>query len=800
MWIVEGETCVEALTELDIVATTSCGGSNAASKTEWNGLAGKRLVLVPDNDDQGRQYMDHVAQLAAAGSVRRLELPGLAEGGDVVDFVRRARSEGADDASIRARLLGLASEVESERSATTRRPFPIHVLPDEVVGFVCAVAASRSVDESVTATFALATMAAAMGLSRVAYDDFADWEEIPVVWVALVSRSGTRKTVIVKDFFGVLQDVHRERHLAFEKAMAAHNHAVEEWKNRKQKSKSPEIEPRPEPPVLEHVYSTDTTPEALVQILHDSPRGIVIIADELSAFFGGMGRYSGMKAAERGFYLSLFSGTQYKKDRKSDSPILIDKASACVVGGVQPGILRTCFDDEAFASGLASRFLLLNPVPQVKEYAQGPSQKDREAYERFIRGLTELGMEPFSRADGEIDVRPVRVPFDDGARELLRDFVPRWSAESLISTPDVEAAMSKLEAYSLRFALILRVAREIQGTAVPEDPITAEDFANGIELARWFRDEALDVYKDLRSDDGSSPSGQLAARAAVIRKRFGGGVTIREWQKFNTRRSQAEAEKELSALVEAKMATWRTRAPGPTGGRPTQECALIEPDLEGGVMGCGLRVASPESKPSRLPKIAPPGIEKEGGSSFVPDGRNPKPPDIQDEVGPDREDDQVAEELSIGAIDGPGGAKTMVGIAPEGGGSSGGGGDAGGRRGRRVDHREGDAPRNPQPKTPIRRAAKPEAARAGATTQPKTSEVFEVIHGLFDGVEVEPAEAVPIGTRSRRTMCMMCRTDRRWRFSSGHEWICGHCHPPRPDHNVEWRDPRPGVDSVRGSE
>lgn len=48
--IVEGELCADALREIGFVATTSQGGSMAARKSDWNVLAGKHVLLLPDND------------------------------------------------------------------------------------------------------------------------------------------------------------------------------------------------------------------------------------------------------------------------------------------------------------------------------------------------------------------------------------------------------------------------------------------------------------------------------------------------------------------------------------------------------------------------------------------------------------------------------------------------------------------------------------------------------------------------------------------------------------------------------
>ena len=90
---VEGEKCVHALEELNIVATSAPGGCKA-KKTEINftPLKGKRVTLWPDNDEGGIAHMREVAE-----HLQRLTPPakcywidpaqlGLEPKGDVVDF------------------------------------------------------------------------------------------------------------------------------------------------------------------------------------------------------------------------------------------------------------------------------------------------------------------------------------------------------------------------------------------------------------------------------------------------------------------------------------------------------------------------------------------------------------------------------------------------------------------------------------------------------------------------------------------------------------------------------------------
>jgi len=59
--LTEGEKCADALASLGFEATSAMGGANALiEKTDWAPLAGKTVLLWPDNDAPGREFMARV--------------------------------------------------------------------------------------------------------------------------------------------------------------------------------------------------------------------------------------------------------------------------------------------------------------------------------------------------------------------------------------------------------------------------------------------------------------------------------------------------------------------------------------------------------------------------------------------------------------------------------------------------------------------------------------------------------------------------------------------------------------------
>lgn len=87
--ICEGEKDVLSMERIGMVATCNNGGAGNFRSELAQYLVGKHLVVLPDNDQSGREHSLSVAALLApvAKSIKIVELPGLPAKGDVTDFI-----------------------------------------------------------------------------------------------------------------------------------------------------------------------------------------------------------------------------------------------------------------------------------------------------------------------------------------------------------------------------------------------------------------------------------------------------------------------------------------------------------------------------------------------------------------------------------------------------------------------------------------------------------------------------------------------------------------------------------------
>ena len=172
--------------------------------------------------------------------------------------------------------------------------------------------------------FALLTIAASLiGYTRNIQPDpkhTPDWTTPPAMWCALVGPPSSGKTPALRPFMDELSDIERKLRADFAPRIAEHErlsaHAeqsLKAWKRAVEKAVA-EGEPAPPKPrdattpadvKSPSVYVTDTTIEKLADILSHSPRGVLQLRDELSAWIRNMTRYSG-DSSDRPQWLELY--------------------------------------------------------------------------------------------------------------------------------------------------------------------------------------------------------------------------------------------------------------------------------------------------------------------------------------------------------------------------------------------------------------------------------------------------------------------------------------------------------------
>jgi hypothetical protein len=98
--ICEGEKDCDTFDSCGLIATTSSGGSQAAKLTDWSPLAGRDVIICPDNDSAGKKYAQTVCmilqRLKPPAKMRIFSKPELAPKDSIADWLVAKLANGGE--------------------------------------------------------------------------------------------------------------------------------------------------------------------------------------------------------------------------------------------------------------------------------------------------------------------------------------------------------------------------------------------------------------------------------------------------------------------------------------------------------------------------------------------------------------------------------------------------------------------------------------------------------------------------------------------------------------------------------
>ena len=465
------------------------------------------------------------------------------------------KPSGCSARGVRAADAGLATTPHNEAAAVSRewQPFPVELLPPAVRDYVKQTAEGMACDPTLVAVPMLAGLAAAIGNTRTIMLNH-DWVEPSILWVAVVADSGSLKTPASRKalrFITQQESEIEQRNAAarddYEQELVVHESRLATWKHQSRKSGDsagpPPMKPS-KPPRTAYVVS-DTTIEAVVGILADNPRGVLLERDELAGWLAGFDKYkaggAGRVSSEVGHWLSMHNAGTLRLDRKSTGRTFVERASLSITGGIQPDTLVQAIGQEHVANGLLARFLLAAPPRRPKRFTTATA--DFAAVESARQLFATLYGLPMPE-DGPKALR------------LCRDGLDAWEvfyrrhADRQMEAKGVEASMlAKIEAAAARLALIHHVCRQAGDEPTLSHDVDAQSVEVGIRLAEWFADEWLRVYESTVGGTANRDhDGELLAWIDAQ----GGEVAVRDiGQRLRRYRDADLLERTITATVHA---------------------------------------------------------------------------------------------------------------------------------------------------------------------------------------------------------------------------------------------------------
>jgi hypothetical protein len=586
--VVEGERCAAALASLGFTATTSSQGAKSADKADWSPLASKRVVIVPDHDEAGEGYARDVAQLVVEAGAADVRIVRLADhwlacpvGGDIADWLE-SRGDAAEPDNLCAAVEAIvakaepvdegASDAEDDLAWT---PFPVDALPEPLATFVSEAALAIGVDPSMVALPLLATVAGAIGNTRRLVVK-SGWSIPPVLWTAVISESGSGKTPAFRAAAQFTEFAQTKAFIAHGAAMTEYDTAMANYELQlKDRAKRGGVAPeKPDKPAARRFIASDTTVEALVPILRDNPRGVVVAVDELAGWFTSHDAYraSGRGGVDRPKWLSMFDAGPVTCDRKTSGTIHVPSAAASITGGVQPAILQRLLTSDNVQSGLVGRFMFAMPPRRAMRWSEDTVSFSTMTEVEYLFGTLLDGLPVGDlAADG-----PRELDLDPDAKDEFRRFAEDIYKQQAAASGAAATMLSKLTALAGRLALIVHVVRQAGRESTLGNRVDPDSVRRGITIARWAGAEQQRVYRLLVAGGGVDEAADDASRLGRwLAGRDGGFASHREIRHGLAR--FRDDEHRVKAAETRLVAEGRAvRATVSTGGRPADGLRLVE--------------------------------------------------------------------------------------------------------------------------------------------------------------------------------------------------------------------------------
>lgn len=429
--------------------------------------------------------------------------------------------------------------------------FPLHTLPAPLQEYVSDVARATNTPIDYPACFALAIAAGTIGATN-AVTIKAGHVQRSSLYLCAVAQKGSGKTPALDAV-----------------ADPVYDHQAQLYRERERKRKA---------------FVGDITAEKLAQVLHENPRGALMIRDELASWLMSFNQYkAGGKGSDRQFYLSAWSGSPVSVDRVKDKdaePLFVRFPCLSVVGTIQPSVFDRFRGDAD--DGFYDRVLFCFPdeLPLAGEKWDTITPARAKSWADALGRLRALPMIHDLGADFD---RPDFLHLDLDARCSWQ----LWT-ESVAATvnaddfdPTLRGPAVKLSGYAARLALVAHLLRQVYDETKFRG-IDGEDMQRGADLGAYFLGHARRAWAAVGLD---SRHAGLRRLVRWITERNGNPFTRRDAHRA-LQRTFPDSEaltKPLSTLVQLGYLRYQETLPvsaqDKSRGRPAGVVYEIHPEL-----------------------------------------------------------------------------------------------------------------------------------------------------------------------------------------------------------------------------
>jgi hypothetical protein len=184
------------------------------------------------------------------------------------------------------------------------------------------------------------------------------WIESPVLWMTLVGGAGVGKTPSIDTIVNPLIALNSLEI----KRQKKNEEKYEEYKSLDKKEKKA-YGNVPKPKKSQFIVN-DITIEALVELHEDTDVSLGVLKDELAGWIKDMNKYR--DGGDEQFWLSAWNSKSISLTRKTAKSSNVHSPFISVLGGIQPSIMNSLYNEDHKSSGFLDRMLVCYPETEVE--------------------------------------------------------------------------------------------------------------------------------------------------------------------------------------------------------------------------------------------------------------------------------------------------------------------------------------------------------------------------------------------------------------------------------------------------
>lgn len=614
--IVEGPKCAEAAQDLlgDGVACIAWPfGSNGAKYADWSALKDylKPVILCPDADEPGHKAINYIHnELINLGfdNISVINTGGLPNGWDIADGIIK---DGWDKAQLIAWLKERKGPyvapdepepVVKDSLTTDNPPIDIYeeagiiwaepgdvfhevsapkyrsdIMPECLHDWIEDTAGVKGVDPAILAISSIIAAATCL------HDDIKiqpehnnpGWKESARIWGAVVGSSGIKKSPAIGASISRIKKIQLDlssKAVDLEAEYKAKESLYEtqhkEYVKLLSKNEPSEKPLRPDFPEIPRIYFEDVTIEKLSDSLKASPRGCLVLRDELAGFFA-FNQYKGGQGGDAAAWLEFYEGGPRYTDRVNRGSTFTPNWGGCVLGGIQPSAMQKIVDSLP-EDGMLQRFIVINARPgcegNEKPYSKAANDRYHDILQQIYDTIPSHDPVMLSKAANEIRKDVTREAF-----RLIR--------AGLISS-GLCSHLAKYEGLFARLALTYHAIECADKHIHPQSRQVSGDTANMVRqlVLKYLLPHAVSFYLNLSAQ---SQIGHAIRKVGELCLLHNGEIANRDIQRgwIGWRCIKPyDQEVVIQTLIDQAWLLPHPNARLSTNGRPTRY--LINPKLQ----------------------------------------------------------------------------------------------------------------------------------------------------------------------------------------------------------------------------